>query len=52
MVHQDWLMGCNRMDRIIVPSNHSKRTFLTSQYDQIESTNKRESGYFKNRKAN
>jgi len=35
MVHQDWLMGCNRMDRIIVPSNHSKRTFLTSQYDQM-----------------
>ena len=35
MVHQDWLIGCNRMDRIIVPSNHSKRTFLTSQYDQM-----------------
>ena len=27
MVHEDWIMGCNRMDMIIVPSEHSKSTF-------------------------
>jgi glycosyltransferase involved in cell wall biosynthesis len=42
IVHQEWIQGCNRMDRIIVPSNHSQKVLLTSQYDQLDQqTNQR-----------
>ena len=31
-VHQTWVEGCNRMDLILTSSNHSKTTFINSQY--------------------
>jgi len=34
-----WIEGCNRMDLIIVPSNHAKNVFLNSVYDQIDKQN-------------
>ena len=34
MVHEDWIMGCNRMDRVIVPSSHSRKVFMQTQYEQ------------------
>ena len=37
-----WLEGCNRMDLIIVPSQHSKDVFLQSVYDKMDDrTNKK-----------
>ncbi len=34
LVSPEWIEGCNRMDLIIVPSEHSKRTFLQSKWDK------------------
>ena len=31
-VHSSWIEGCNRMDLILTSSNHSKQTFINSQY--------------------
>ena len=31
-----WLEGCNKMDLIIVPSEHSKTGFLNSVYDKVQ----------------
>ena len=31
-VHSSWVEGCNRMDLILTSSNHSKQTFINSQY--------------------
>jgi hypothetical protein len=36
LVHQDWLDGCNRMDLVIVPSQHSKDVFLNTVYSKME----------------
>tara|TARA_B100000902_G_scaffold396418_1_gene457352 strand:- start:2186 stop:3478 length:1293 start_codon:yes stop_codon:yes gene_type:complete len=36
MVSGEWLEGCNRMDKIIVPSEHSKRVFEFCKYDKID----------------
>ena len=36
LVHQEWIEGCNRMDLIIVPSDHSKRVFLDTIYSKME----------------
>jgi len=30
----EWIQGCNRMDRIIVPSEHSKYTLEVSEFEQ------------------
>jgi|21_taG_2_1085346.scaffolds.fasta_scaffold00589_12 glycosyltransferase involved in cell wall biosynthesis len=30
--HADWILGCNRMDRVIVPSEHSKYVFKSMNY--------------------
>lgn len=32
LVHNSWIEGCNRMDLILTSSNHSKETFLRSEY--------------------
>ena len=32
--HQDWILGCNRMNEIWVSSEHSKKVFETTQYEQ------------------
>ena len=34
-VSQKWLEGCNKMDLIIVPSQHSKDGFIKTVYDKI-----------------
>ncbi len=34
-VSQAWLEGCNKMDLIIVPSEHSKDGFLKTVYDKV-----------------
>ena len=31
-VHSSWVEGCNRMNLILTSSNHSKQTFINSQY--------------------
>ena len=35
-VSQAWIDGCNRMDLVIVPSEHSKKGFLDSRYDKLQ----------------
>jgi len=34
LVSAEWLQGCNRMNTVIVPSQHSKTVFENSVYDQ------------------
>ena len=35
-VSQKWIEGCNKMDLIIVPSEHSKEGFVKSLYDKVQ----------------
>jgi len=35
-VSQKWLDGCNKMDLVIVPSEHSKQGFVQSVYDKVQ----------------
>ena len=35
-VSQTWLEGCNKMDLIIVPSEHSKAGFVNTKYDKVQ----------------
>ena len=37
-VSQAWIQGCNKMDLIIVPSEHSKAGFLDTVYDRVNNT--------------
>ncbi len=37
-VSQKWIEGCNKMDLIIVPSQHSKDGFVKTVYDKIQNT--------------
>ena len=37
-VSQKWLEGCNKMDLVIVPSEHSKQGFINSIYDKLQTT--------------
>ena len=36
IVSAKWLEGCNKMDLIIVPSEHSKMGFVSSVYDAVQ----------------
>tara|TARA_Y100001963_G_scaffold136966_1_gene200161 strand:- start:1466 stop:2824 length:1359 start_codon:yes stop_codon:yes gene_type:complete len=36
IVSGKWLEGCNKMDLVIVPSNHSKIGFVNSIYDKVQ----------------
>ena len=36
LISPEWIEGCNRMDLIIVPSEHSKRTFLHSSWEKMQ----------------
>jgi glycosyltransferase involved in cell wall biosynthesis len=38
-VHHSWLEGVNRMNLTLVPSEHSKKTFLESRYQQQNQQN-------------
>ena len=33
-----WLEGCNKMDLVIVPSEHSRQGFVSSIYDKLQQT--------------
>ena len=35
-VSQAWLEGCNKMDLVIVPSEHSKQSFIDTNYDKVQ----------------
>jgi len=35
-VSQVWLEGCNKMDLVIVPSEHSKSGFVNTVYDKVQ----------------
>tara|TARA_R110002020_G_scaffold237576_2_gene449957 strand:- start:5936 stop:7306 length:1371 start_codon:yes stop_codon:yes gene_type:complete len=35
-VSQAWIEGCNKMDLIIVPSEHSKAGFVNTLYDKVQ----------------
>lgn len=35
---QEWIEGCNRMDLILVPSEHSKAVFMATQWEQRETS--------------
>jgi len=35
-VSQAWIEGCNKMDLVIVPSEHSKQSFVSSVYEKIQ----------------
>jgi glycosyltransferase involved in cell wall biosynthesis len=35
----DWVHGCNRMDLIIVPSEHSKKSLIDSVYNEADRNN-------------
>jgi len=37
-VSQKWIEGCNKMDLVIVPSEHSKEGFVKTIYDKIQNT--------------
>jgi len=36
----DWVHGCNRMDLIIVPSEHSKKSLVDSVYNEVDNNTK------------
>ena len=37
-VSQKWLEGCNKMDLVIIPSEHSKYGFVNTSYDKLQQT--------------
>ena len=37
-VSQKWIDGCNKMDLVIVPSEHSKTGFVNTSYDKVQNT--------------
>jgi glycosyltransferase involved in cell wall biosynthesis len=37
-VSQAWIEGCNKMDLIIVPSEHSKKGFIDTLYEKMQPT--------------
>ena len=36
IVSEAWIEGCNKMDLVIVPSEHSKEGFIKSIYDKVQ----------------
>ena len=46
-VSQAFLEGCNKMDLIIVPSEHSKKGFVETIFDQVDNNTKQKVGEFK-----
>ena len=47
VVPHDFLIGCNRMDLILTTSEHSKKGFLNSTYDQMNNTTKKKEATIK-----
>ena len=49
-VSQAWIEGCNKMDLVIVPSEHSKESFVKTIYDKVQNLpdgNQQKIGEFK-----
>ena len=47
LVDPSWLEGCNRMDKIIVPSEHAKNVFVQSKYDKHDKRTNTKTGELK-----
>jgi glycosyltransferase involved in cell wall biosynthesis len=47
LVDPTWLEGCNRMDRLIVPSVHAKQVFEQSKYDKHDKASNTKTGELK-----
>ncbi len=47
LVSPQWIEGINRMDKIIVPSEHSKKVFMESSYDKMDKNTKKKQGILK-----
>ena len=47
LISPEWIEGCNRMDLIIVPSEHCKRTFVSSRWDKHDDRTKQKIGELK-----
>ena len=43
-VSQKWIDGCNKMDLVIVPSEHSKQGFIQTVYDKVDNNTKQKVG--------
>ena len=43
----EWIEGCNRMDMVIVPSQHSRDVFLNTIYDKMDNRTKQKIGDLK-----
>ena len=43
----EWVEGCNRMDLVIVPSQHSRDTFLNTIFDKMDNNTKQKIGEVK-----
>ena len=46
----EWVEGCNRMDLVIVPSQHSRDTFLNTIFDKMDNNTKQKIGEVKCKK--
>ena len=44
LVPGDWVEGCNRMDLVLVSSEHAKKAFLNSKYQRINNQTKQPEG--------
>jgi glycosyltransferase involved in cell wall biosynthesis len=42
-----WIEGCNRMDLVIVPSNHARDVFLNTTYDKMDNNTRKKVGTLK-----
>jgi hypothetical protein len=42
-----WIVGCNKMDLIIVPSQHSKDVFVSTVYDKMDDRTNKQIGSVK-----
>ena len=43
-VSEKWIEGCNKMDLIIVPSEHSRQGFLQTVFDKLDNNTKQKVG--------
>lgn len=44
MVDPSWIEGCNRMNKVIVPSEHAKKVFESCVYDKYNNKTKQKEG--------
>jgi len=46
-VASDFIQGANRMDMVITTSNHSKKSFINTVFDQVDNKTKQKTGVLK-----